>query len=173
MLRNFVLMNHQCAFCSCEIRFRVIRGTTVPLHDGDHGCLGYKLYRKDTTRVCHPTICRGCKQPVFFVRHNNGSVWFDPPLGHPWPKHECSNPTKLFGSFHRQDWPDDLNPYDKEALQADFDFLNIKVKVHNLNRERGLKTCFIAGTEPHVRDAIDLCRCQKKRIDVIYHIVRS
>jgi hypothetical protein len=26
---------------------------------------------------------------VFFIRHNGGNVWVDPPLGWPWPKHSC------------------------------------------------------------------------------------
>ena len=29
-----------------------------------------------------------CFKPVYFVRHNGGSVWFDE-LGKPWPKHPC------------------------------------------------------------------------------------
>jgi hypothetical protein len=40
------------------------------------------------TEVCRPTKCPECHEPVFFVRHNGGSVWFDA-LGHPWPKHGC------------------------------------------------------------------------------------
>jgi hypothetical protein len=30
-----------------------------------------------------------CGQPVYFIRHNGGSVWVDPPLGPPWHKHRC------------------------------------------------------------------------------------
>lgn len=37
---------------------------------------------------CRPTTCPECHAPVFFVRHNGGSVWFDT-LGQPWPKHPC------------------------------------------------------------------------------------
>ncbi len=37
---------------------------------------------------CRQTTCRKCGEPVFFVRHNGGSVWFDT-LGWPWPKHPC------------------------------------------------------------------------------------
>jgi len=29
---------------------------------------------------------------VFFIRHNGGSVWVDPPLGWPWDKHGCMYP---------------------------------------------------------------------------------
>jgi len=37
---------------------------------------------------CRPASCPKCQAPVFFVRHNGGSVWFDA-LGQPWPKHPC------------------------------------------------------------------------------------
>jgi hypothetical protein len=40
---------------------------------------------EDFTR---PTTCPECGAPVFFVRHNGGSVWFDE-LGPPWDKHGC------------------------------------------------------------------------------------
>ncbi len=39
--------------------------------------------------VCHPTHCPECNAEVYFIRHNGGSVWVDPPLGWPWPKHGC------------------------------------------------------------------------------------
>ncbi len=42
----------------------------------------------DHAEFCCPTTCPKCQQPVFFVRHNGGSVWFDT-LGQPWPKHPC------------------------------------------------------------------------------------
>ena len=38
---------------------------------------------------CRPTRCPECDADVFFVRHNGGSVWLDPPLGWPWYKHPC------------------------------------------------------------------------------------
>src|SRR5262245_59210180 len=37
---------------------------------------------------CRKTTCPVCGAPVYFVRHNGGSVWFDS-LGKPWPKHGC------------------------------------------------------------------------------------
>ena len=164
-------MTHQCAFCGCEIQFRVIRGVTVPLHSGDQDCIGRQLYRRDTSDVCHATVCRDCKQKVFFVRHNGGSVWFDPPLGHPWPKHDCPSKTRTQSRIHRQDWMPELDPWDTEALQAEFDSLKIAVTVRNFRRRRGYHSVFIAGKEPHIWDALDVCHCQKKRWDVIYHVV--
>jgi hypothetical protein len=34
------------------------------------------------------TKCQYCGKAIFFVRHNDGSVFFDS-LGYPWPKHKC------------------------------------------------------------------------------------
>lgn len=42
----------------------------------------------ERTDFSRRTKCPECSQPVFFVRHNGGSVWFDS-LGQPWPKHPC------------------------------------------------------------------------------------
>jgi len=42
-----------------------------------------------TENFCRETKCPICgAAPVYFVRHNGGSVWFDD-LGKPWPKHGC------------------------------------------------------------------------------------
>lgn len=38
---------------------------------------------------CAHSKCPRCGDAVFFVRHNGGSVYLDPPLGPPWPKHPC------------------------------------------------------------------------------------
>ena len=38
--------------------------------------------------ICRPTNCPKCSSPVFFIRHNGGSIWVDS-LGWPWPKHSC------------------------------------------------------------------------------------
>jgi len=43
---------------------------------------------------CHPTSCPRCGAPVYFVRHNGGSVWLDE-LGYPWPKHPCFDDTAV------------------------------------------------------------------------------
>jgi hypothetical protein len=75
-----------CQFCGGEIRFRMIRGVCVPLHDADTVCVTYG--RSCQPDVCHKTQCPYCGQKVYFVRHNNGAVWFDE-LGKPWDKHPC------------------------------------------------------------------------------------
>lgn len=46
---------------------------------------------------CRPTSCPRCQQPVYFIRHNAGSVWFSE-LGWPWEKHGCFNGAQLSGS---------------------------------------------------------------------------
>lgn len=54
----------------------------------------------------HPTRCPECGADVFFIRHNGGSVWVDPPLGWPWPKHACfdkpDEPTRTFSQWTAQ-----------------------------------------------------------------------
>lgn len=55
---------------------------------------------RDFTR---PSRCPRCDKDVFFIRHNGGSVWVDPPLGPPWDKHGCfdtpSEPTHVFSTW--------------------------------------------------------------------------
>lgn len=63
---------------------------------------------------CRPSTCPKCRQPVFFVRHNGGSVWFDS-LGQSWPKHPCmaDEPDMqwLQGSF-----PDGIEPGNRKVF---------------------------------------------------------
>lgn len=75
-----------CQFCGGEIRFRMIRGICVPLHDASTACVTYgRLGQPD---ACHQTKCPYCGERVYFVRHNDGAVWFNE-LGQPWDKHAC------------------------------------------------------------------------------------
>ena len=62
----------------------------MPFSSSD-GALTIYDYRGES--VCHPAICPepGCGEQVYFIRHNGGSVWVDPPLGWPWPKHRHCN----------------------------------------------------------------------------------
>lgn len=77
-----------CEFCGEDLDFRIIGGTTVPLHPAGSTCRGKKYYRSENIDRCVFTYCPKCEGEVYFVRHNGGSVWFDR-LGHPWPKHPC------------------------------------------------------------------------------------
>lgn len=96
-----------CHFCDHEIRFRNINGTPVPLHPTGSNCGGKTYYREEKKDICHPTKCPRCGDPVFFIRHNDGSAWFDA-LGSPWEKHACFEiksvpPTSWFGRM-TDDW---------------------------------------------------------------------
>lgn len=85
-----------CSRCGGEIEFRYIDGRCIPLHFSG-GCGGsarsevndYPGYRRSRDSSCFRTKCPKCGDGVYFIRHNGGSVWIDPPLGPPWPKHPC------------------------------------------------------------------------------------
>lgn len=83
-----------CRECGFPVEFRVIEGRCIPLHTS--GCCTAAGSGADETRVrrsvdseCRNTSCPFCKQPVYFIRHNGGSVWIEPPLGPPWECHPC------------------------------------------------------------------------------------
>ncbi len=92
-----------CRFCGEEITFRRIDGRNQPIHpNGGWECnwsskVEYadktsKQYRPEEvtdTNFTVPSNCPVCKKDVYFIRYNGGSVWVDPPLGWPWPKHAC------------------------------------------------------------------------------------
>jgi hypothetical protein len=81
-----------------NISFVTMNGMSIPIHE-DGNCPGstgaasygwrYSLSNYSSESFCWRTTCpiRGC-YPVYFVRHNGGSVWFNH-LGQPWPKHSC------------------------------------------------------------------------------------
>lgn len=94
-------MSDTCIYCGGELIFRYIDGILKPIHlsggcssdrdleSGGRVEIGarYDLGLRDD--FCHRTKCPRCGASVFFIRHNGGSVWVDPPLGPPWPKHAC------------------------------------------------------------------------------------
>lgn len=84
-----------CDKCGNPIEFRYVNGRCIPLHLYG-GCIGssskatdYSGYNTSYESCCFGTTCPKCGDGVFFVRHNGGSVWLDPPLGWPWYKHGC------------------------------------------------------------------------------------
>lgn len=85
-----------CSRCGQKIEFRYIDGICVPLHV-EGGCIDdidgkvddFSGYRVSKESCCFSTSCPECNSDVYFIRHNGGSVWIDPPLGPPWIKHEC------------------------------------------------------------------------------------
>lgn len=94
-----------CSRCGNEIEFRYIDGRCIPLHLYGGGCGGssrsevydYPGYRRSKESACFQTRCPKCKDPVYFIRHNGGSVWIDPPLGPPWYKHACMDTAYVAG----------------------------------------------------------------------------
>jgi len=90
-----------CSRCGSEIEFRYIDGRCVPLHLYGGGCGGsarsevydYAGYSRSKESSCFLTTCPECGCEVYFIRHNGGSVWIDPPLGPPWYKHPCMDNT--------------------------------------------------------------------------------
>jgi hypothetical protein len=85
-----------CYRCGDWISFMTQDGMAIPIHESG-SCSGYSGssarlsaslsdYRGED--LCWCTTCPRCGEPVYFVRHNGGSVWFDE-LGWPWEKHAC------------------------------------------------------------------------------------
>jgi hypothetical protein len=89
-----------CWSCGREIIFRYVGGRLTPIHvDGEGWCNGgyssnqFVAEEKKSfefKNTCWQTLCPNCQQPVFFIRHNGGSLWVDE-LGWPWNKHPCMN----------------------------------------------------------------------------------
>lgn len=85
-----------CSRCGNPVEFRYVNGRCIPLHLYG-GCIGsgnssvndYSGYNTSYDSTCFCTNCPECGEDVFFIRHNGGSVWIDPPLGPPWYKHGC------------------------------------------------------------------------------------
>lgn len=84
----------RCRHCGQPVEFRFIEGRSTPLHTNG-GCSGTGG-KADEARVtrsgqseCRKTHCPTCGDDVFFIRHNGGSVWIEPPLGPPWQQHPC------------------------------------------------------------------------------------
>jgi YgiT-type zinc finger domain-containing protein len=75
-----------CKVCGYEMKWRTIEGKKVPMGCRcDYGEYGEDQFFRDFAVL---TRCPKCRDEVYFVRHNRGSVWFDY-LGQPWPKHPC------------------------------------------------------------------------------------
>lgn len=85
-----------CSRCGNPVEFKYVNGRCIPLHLYG-GCIGsgnsvvndYSGYNTSYESTCFCTNCPECGEEVFFIRHNGGSVWIDPPLGPPWYKHGC------------------------------------------------------------------------------------
>jgi len=85
-----------CSRCGNPVEFRYVNGRCIPMHlyggcigSGNSGVNDYSGYNASHESTCFCTKCPECGEEVFFIRHNGGSVWIDPPLGPPWYKHGC------------------------------------------------------------------------------------
>jgi len=84
----------RCRECGMPVEFRFIDGRCIPMHT-DGGCSGSGQNlnstgtRRSTESECRKTTCPKCKMAVYFIRHNGGSVWIEPPLGPPWDRYPC------------------------------------------------------------------------------------
>lgn len=76
-----------CPRCGSEVAIRWINGHRVPIRCACN--LGPRRAAQEDKTFCRHLSCPHCHGAVFFVRHNGGSVWLDPPLGWPWPPHSC------------------------------------------------------------------------------------
>lgn len=90
-----------CSRCGNPVEFRYINGRCIPMHF-EGGCIGsnssvndYSGYNTCYESTSFSTNCPECGDRVFFIRHNGGCVWLDPPLGWPWYKHGCFCPEEI------------------------------------------------------------------------------
>lgn len=88
-----------CNICGQSIEIRLYNGRLTPIHTNG-ACTGVRyssnhinsVYNTSTESFCKKTQCPQCQDPVFYIKHNGGTVWITPPLGPPWEKHECMYP---------------------------------------------------------------------------------
>lgn len=72
-------------------RFRHLDGRWCQAKGSSYATEDYSEPRVSKESECYLTKCPDCNASVFFIRHNGGSLWVDPPLGPPWWKHDCMN----------------------------------------------------------------------------------
>lgn len=95
----------RCRDCGMPVEFVTIDGRAIPLHpfggcSGRSGTTDGRVVRSPDSQ-CIKTNCAQCGAAVFFIRHNGGSVFIDPPLGPPWDRHPCM-PRKQAGAVATQ-----------------------------------------------------------------------
>lgn len=83
-----------CRECGRPVEFRFVDGRCIPLHTSG-GCSDipsgqpFGSIKRSADTECRKTLCPKCRGIVYFIRHNGGSVWVEPPLGPPWERHAC------------------------------------------------------------------------------------
>lgn len=111
-----------CSRCGDHVEFRYIDGHCIPLHlsggcggrSGSSDVRDFSGFVSSNESECFQTHCPSCNGSVFFIRHNGGSVWVEPPLGPPWLKHACMEDEPTNGDRIRASliFPDELATYD-------------------------------------------------------------
>lgn len=73
-----------CPKCGEEVAIRWVGGRRVPIGCKCRTAAG----RGECQTAWYKTKCPKCQDdPVYFLRHNGGSVWLNA-MGYPWPRHE-------------------------------------------------------------------------------------
>jgi hypothetical protein len=73
-----------------------------------------------TDSACYPTKCPSCGVSVYFIKHNNGIVWIDAPLGPPWKKHPCFSKDKTEKHNLANEYKIKLSEYEDKNLSTIF-----------------------------------------------------
>lgn len=105
----------KCSNCGGEIIFRYMDGLCTPIHLSG-GCFGYNqsaskprkkkkkqkkepkfqvAYNNYTSFINPNASCPVCGEQVFFYQSKDGGRVFFDEIGPPWPKHPCTDNTKL------------------------------------------------------------------------------
>lgn len=136
----------KCDLCGDRLVFRYIEGTVRPLHQSGY-CRGTRveapkrgLFRSSVGSYTYDSFvnpnahCPECGQEVFFYQSRaGGRVYFDE-LGPPWPKHWCTDGSRVIGRTAMPSNPRMSYPAQAYRWQADgwepFCVVEIK-EVHN------------------------------------------
>lgn len=113
------------------------------------GSLTIKKYlsKHNTGDFCAERPCPKCKMPVYFIRHNGGSLWVEE-LGWPWEKHGC------FADF--------IIPSHLSGLHRRIPQIKNGIIVHSTNQKGGIGDYFVIKAdcgnfyEVIIREGLDL-----------------
>lgn len=97
-----------CPHCGGEIIIRYMGGRPTPIHLSGGWCSGSggsgalsapaSAFRTFVSYVNPNARCPVCHEPVFFYQSPQGGRVFFDDLGWPWPKHPCTDNSRLQGS---------------------------------------------------------------------------
>jgi hypothetical protein len=114
----------KCKFCGASVRWRVLKGKRVPIHESG-SCAAYVRKRLQGTQLwrstTHRTTCQVCGRRCYFYQNQHGSKVFFDFLGPPWKKHDCFShpapkPSRIFDWVREGYAPCEI--YEIEVLPA-------------------------------------------------------